>query len=138
LSIPADQIDENAISRAIHAAQLEQFVSNLPEGLDTMVGERGIRLSGGQRQRIGMARALYHDPPVLVLDEAISSLDTATERNVMEAVRSLKGSKTLFIVAHRVSPLRTATICSGSNKGVWYQKGKWRWCWEMFQRCRQK
>ncbi len=101
--LPADQIDEVAVWRAIHAAQLEQFVNDLPQGLDTVVGERGIRLSGGQRQRIGIARALYHDPPVLVMDEATSSLDIATERGFMEAVCSLQGKKTLLIVAHRLS-----------------------------------
>lgn len=101
--LPADQIDESAVWRAIHAAQLEQFVNDLPQGLDTLVGERGIRLSGGQRQRIGIARALYYDPPVLVLDEATSSLDTITERGVMNAVRALRGDKTLLIVAHRLS-----------------------------------
>jgi ABC-type bacteriocin/lantibiotic exporter with double-glycine peptidase domain len=73
LGIPFGQIDENAISCANHAEQVEQFVSNLPVGLDTMVGERGICLSGGQRQRISMVRAVYHDPPVLVPDEATSS-----------------------------------------------------------------
>ena len=72
-------------------------------GLDTLVGERGIRLSGGQRQRIGIARALYHDPAVLVLDEATSSLDATTEREVMQAVRALQGTKTILIVAHRLS-----------------------------------
>ena len=96
-------IDEAAVQRAIHAAQLQDFLSSLPEGLDTLVGERGIRLSGGQRQRIGIARALYHDPNVLVLDEATSSLDTDTERGVMEAVRALQGAKTILIVAHRLS-----------------------------------
>ncbi|MFZ5875356.1 MAG: ABC transporter ATP-binding protein [Nitrospirota bacterium] len=101
--LSADQIDEVAVWRAIRAAQLEQFVHDLPQGLDTMVGERGIRLSGGQRQRIGIARALYLDPPVLVLDEATSSLDIATERGFMEAIRSLHGKKTLLIVAHRLS-----------------------------------
>jgi len=101
--VPAGQIDETAVRRAIRAAQLEQFVSELPQGLDTLVGERGIRLSGGQRQRIGIARALYHDPKVLVLDEATSSLDTVTESGVMDAVRSLRGGKTLIIVAHRLS-----------------------------------
>ena len=101
--LPNDQIDEAAVWRAILAAQLEQFVNDLPQGLDTLVGERGIRLSGGQRQRIGIARALYHDPQVLVLDEATSSLDTATEQDVMAAVRVLQGDKTILIVAHRLS-----------------------------------
>ncbi len=101
--LPTDQIDEAAIWRAIYSAQLEQFVKELPLGLDTLVGERGVRLSGGQRQRIGIARALYHDPAVLVLDEASSALDTATESAVMDAVRALHGHKTLIIVAHRLS-----------------------------------
>lgn len=97
------QIDEAAVWSAIRAAQMEEFVHSLPQGLDTLVGERGVRLSGGQRQRIGIARALYHDPAVLVLDEATSSLDTATERGVMQAVRALQGTKTILIVAHRLS-----------------------------------
>jgi ABC-type multidrug transport system fused ATPase/permease subunit len=103
--LPTDQIDEAAIWRAIYSAQLEQFVKELPLGLDTLVGERGVRLSGGQRQRIGIARALYHDPAVLVLDEATSALDTATESAVMDAVRALHGHKTLIIVAHRLSTI---------------------------------
>ena len=98
-----EQIDAAAVQRAIQAAQLEEFVASLPNGLETFVGERGIRLSGGQRQRIGIARALYHDPVVLVLDEATSSLDTATEHGVMQAVTALQGSKTILIVAHRLS-----------------------------------
>ncbi len=101
--LPNDQIDDTAVVRAIKAAQLEEFVLSLPDGLETIVGERGIRLSGGQRQRIGIARALYHDPKVLVLDEATSSLDTATEREVMQAVRAMHGAKTILIVAHRLS-----------------------------------
>lgn len=106
--LPSAQIDDAGVWRAIRAAQLEEFVCSLPEGLDTIVGERGVRLSGGQRQRIGIARALYHDPAVLVLDEATSSLDMATERGVMDAVRALRGSKTVVIVAHRLS---TVEIC---------------------------
>lgn len=97
-----DHIDKDAVWRAIRAAQLEGFVKDLPQGLETVVGERGVKLSGGQRQRIGIARALYHDPGVLVLDEATSSLDTDTEREVMQAVRTLQG-KTILIVAHRFS-----------------------------------
>lgn len=101
--LPDEQIDDAAVNRAIKAAQLDEFVASLPEGLENIVGERGVRLSGGQRQRIGIARALYHDPPVLVLDEATSALDTATERGVMQAVTALHGSKTILIVAHRLS-----------------------------------
>lgn len=101
--LPDDQIDEAAVRRAISAAQLNEFVVQQPEGLGTIVGERGVRLSGGQRQRIGIARALYHDPSILVLDEATSSLDTAIERGVMEAVTALHGAKTILIVAHRLS-----------------------------------
>jgi ABC-type multidrug transport system fused ATPase/permease subunit len=97
------EIDGEAVTRAIKAAQLDEFVASLPAGLETMVGERGVRVSGGQLQRIGIARALYHDPEVLILDEATSSLDAATERGVMAAVRTLRGRKTLIIVAHRLS-----------------------------------
>jgi ABC-type multidrug transport system fused ATPase/permease subunit len=101
--LPNEQIDDVAVQKAIKAAQLEEFVATLPEGLETVVGERGVRLSGGQRQRIGIARALYHDPSVLVLDEATSALDTATESGVMKAVNALQGSKTIIMVAHRLS-----------------------------------
>lgn len=107
--IPSDQIDEGAVARAVQAAQLDTFVENQPHGLDTVVGERGVRLSGGQLQRIGIARALYHDPSVLVLDEATSALDTLTEKGVMDSVEALQGSKTLLIVAHRLS---TVEHCS--------------------------
>lgn len=101
--ISDEEIDENRIERALELSQLSSFVSQLPEGLETIVGERGVRLSGGQRQRIGIARALYHDPPVLVLDEATSSLDTNTEAGVMDAVQKMHGNKTIIIVAHRLS-----------------------------------
>ena len=101
--LPDKQINNAAVQRAIRAAQLEEFVESLPNGLETFVGERGIRLSGGQRQRIGIARSIYHDPTVLVLDEATSSLDTETERGVMQAITALQGIKTVLIVAHRLS-----------------------------------
>jgi ABC-type multidrug transport system fused ATPase/permease subunit len=106
--VPNDQIDAAAVDRAIKSAQLDEFVANLPNGLDTIVGERGVRISGGQRQRIGIARALYHDPPVLVLDEATSALNGEIERDVMAAVGALRGSKTILIVAHRLS---TVEMC---------------------------
>jgi ABC-type multidrug transport system fused ATPase/permease subunit len=101
--LPKSEIDDAAVDAAIRAAQLEEFVKTLPLGLETVVGERGVRLSGGQRQRIGIARALYHNPDVLVLDEATSSLDMETEHSVMQAVQALQGEKTVIIVAHRLS-----------------------------------
>lgn len=101
--LPDDQIDDAAVLRAIKAAQLEEFFKSLPLGMETLVGERGVRLSGGQRQRIGIARALYHDPAILVLDEATSALDMATEKGVMEAINALHGDKTMLIIAHRLS-----------------------------------
>jgi ATP-binding cassette, subfamily B, bacterial PglK len=103
--VTEDSIDDGAVHRALAAARLADFVAGLPDGVETVVGERGARLSGGQRQRIGIARALYHNPELLVLDEATSSLDADTERAVMEAVEALHGVKTLVIVAHRLSTL---------------------------------
>lgn len=105
LGVAADKIDDAAVDLALHAAQLGPWVASLPSGLDTPVGERGVRLSGGQRQRVGIARALYHNPEVLVLDEATSALDSATETDVMEAVAALRGDKTIVMVAHRLSTL---------------------------------
>lgn len=101
-----DEIDEDAVLTAIKQAQLEDFVDGLTEGLDTVLGEHGARLSGGQQQRIGIARALYHDPEVLVLDEATSSLDTETEQEITAAINNLRGIKTLVIIAHRLSTVR--------------------------------
>jgi len=98
-----DQIDSQAVEDALKAAQLESFVKDLPEGINTVVGERGVRLSGGQRQRIGIARALYHDPSVLVLDEATSALDNETEKDVMQSINALHGTKTIVMIAHRLS-----------------------------------
>jgi ABC-type multidrug transport system fused ATPase/permease subunit len=103
--IPENEIDEDAIIQSLKAAQLENFVNELPEKIETLVGERGVRLSGGQRQRIGIARALYRDPDILVLDEATSALDSTTEKEVMNAVNALRGRKTIIIVAHRLSTL---------------------------------
>lgn len=122
--LPNDQIDEASVWRAVRSAQLEQFVNELPLGLDTVVGERGVRLSGGQRQRIGIARALYHDPQVLVLDEATSSLDTATERDVMDAVRALHGDKTILIVAHRLSTVEHCDRLFRLEKGEIVAEGE--------------
>ena len=105
--VPAEEIDHAAVERAARIAELHDFVlENLPEGYDTMVGERGVRLSGGQRQRIGIARALYHDPAVLILDEATSALDNLTERAVMDAVHNLGRAKTIIMIAHRLTTVR--------------------------------
>jgi len=103
-------VDEDRVWRALEQAQLADFVRTLPDGLNTTAGERGVRLSGGQRQRIGIARALYNDPPILVLDEATSSLDNDTEKAVMDAVRSLQGEKTIIIIAHRLSTIEHCDI----------------------------
>ncbi len=104
--IKKSDIDEERLSRAITDSQLNEFVESLEDGLDTEVGERGVRLSGGQRQRIGIARALYGDPEVLILDEATSALDNDTEAAIMEAVDNLSGKKTLIIIAHRLSTIK--------------------------------
>lgn len=104
--IDEKDIDEERVWQALEEAQLADYIRKQPEGLDTMVGERGVRLSGGQRQRIAIARALYDNPQILVLDEATSALDNETETAVMEAIDSLQGSKTMIIVAHRLSTIR--------------------------------
>lgn len=103
--IPEEEIDENRIWEVLKEAQLDEFVRSLPEGIETGIGERGIRLSGGQRQRISIARALYEDPEVLVLDEATSALDGDTEQAIMDSVNSLHGRKTLIIIAHRLQTI---------------------------------
>lgn len=105
-----EEIDDEAIMSALKKAQLWDFVDDLPDGLDTFVGDRGVRLSGGQRQRIGIARALYHDPEILVLDEATSALDSETETAVMQAIESLQGMKTMLIIAHRLTTIKNADI----------------------------
>ena len=123
-AIPDDKISNQSVDEAIKNANLDEFVRSLPKGLETMVGERGVRLSGGQRQRIGIARALYHKPNILVLDEATSSLDTDTEKEIMEGIFKLKKNKTVLIVAHRLS---TVSICDELfklDKGKIIQKGK--------------
>lgn len=101
--VPDEHIDYERLYRAVAAAQLTELIERLPEGVKTHVGERGLRLSGGQRQRIGIARALYHEREILVLDEATSALDNETEYLVSEAIKSLAGTKTMIIIAHRLS-----------------------------------
>jgi ATP-binding cassette subfamily B protein len=104
--VPANEIDHGRAVRACKEAELEDMIAGLPEGLNTMIGERGVRLSGGQRQRIGIARALYKQASVLVLDEATSALDDATEAGIMDSIRKLGRSYTVLMIAHRTTTLR--------------------------------
>ncbi len=108
--IADDEIDDARIWEALGEAQLADFVRGLPEGLDTTIGDRGVRISGGQRQRLGIARALYHNPEILVFDEATSALDNETEAAVMEAINSFHGRKTMVIIAHRLNTIEKCDI----------------------------
>lgn len=104
--IPGARVDERRVQAAVQVAQLQEFVARLPNGLETRVGERGLRLSGGQRQRVVIARALYHEPQVLVFDEATSALDSQTEREIARAIDALRGTITLVVIAHRLTTVR--------------------------------
>lgn len=106
LGLDEDEIDRERVIRAARLARIHEYVAGLPEGYDTIVGERGVRLSGGQRQRIGIARALYDDPPLLVLDEGTSALDGVTEGEVARGVAELRPAKTILWVAHRLATVR--------------------------------
>lgn len=115
--VPDEEMDEERIWEVLKEAQLDEFVRSLPEGLETGIGERGIRLSGGQRQRIGIARALYNDPEVLILDEATSALDNDTEAAIMESINRLQGKKTLLIIAHRLQTIEKCDIVYRVDNG---------------------
>ena len=121
--LPEQDIDEGKIKQTILAAQLEEYIETLPDGIETSLGERGVRMSGGQRQRIGIARALYHGPDVLVLDEATSSLDNETESEVMAAIEMMRGEKTIIIVAHRLSTVKNTDRLINLEKGVLIKEG---------------
>ena len=108
--LPDEAINEDRIWEVLKEAQLDEFIKTLPEGLDTSIGERGIRLSGGQRQRIGIARSLYNDPDVLIMDEATSALDNDTEAAIIESINRLHGKKTLVIIAHRLQTIENCDI----------------------------
>lgn len=108
--IDADKIDDERVWEALEEAQLKQFVEELPEKLDTTIGDRGVRISGGQRQRLGIARALYYNPEILVFDEATSALDADTEAAVMEAINSFHGKKTMVIIAHRLNTIEKCDV----------------------------
>ena len=118
LGVPDRDIDDGRVRRVVAMAQLEHFVDDLPDGLDARLGERGIRLSGGERQRVAIARALYHDPHLIVFDEATSSLDMETEAAVMRSIDRLHGVKTTIVVAHRLSTVRHCA------RIVWLRAGR--------------
>lgn len=104
--LPSDAIDDDSVRQAASMAHLDELIAELPDGLETRVGERGVQLSGGQRQRIGIARALYHDADVLVLDEATSALDGITEKLIMDAIHAFSGKKTIIMIAHRLATVK--------------------------------
>ncbi len=108
--IDGDKIDDRRIWEVLEEAQLKEFVEELPEGLDTTIGDRGVRISGGQRQRLGIARALYHNPEILVFDEATSALDNDTEKAVMDAINNFHGRKTMVIIAHRLNTIAKCDV----------------------------
>ena len=111
------EIDESKLNNAIKLSQLDEFINTLPDGVNSSVGESGVRISGGQRQRIGIARALYKNPDLLVLDEATSALDNETEKNVMDSINNLKGNMTIIIIAHRLTTVKDCDVIVELDKG---------------------
>ena len=112
-----EPLDEDRLEDVIERAQLSDLIADLPDGLDTDAGERGMRLSGGQRQRVGIARALYRNPSLLVLDEATSALDNVTERRITETIAGLHGDVTVVVVAHRLSTVRQCDALAFMEQG---------------------
>ncbi len=123
--IPQQDIDDQKIWNVLKDARLDEFIRTLPNGLETIVGEQGVRFSGGQRQRIAIARALYHDPEILILDEATSALDNETEAEVMHAIDGLHGRKTMIVIAHRLTTIQNCDkVYEVKNGNVYLQKTK--------------
>lgn len=122
--IPEGQIDDTMVWNALEMAQLADFVRKQPNGLDTCVGERGVKFSGGQRQRVAIARALYLNPEILILDEATAALDNETERTLMEAIESLQGQKTLIVVAHRLTTIQKCDYVYEVSEGKIVERDK--------------
>ena len=124
--IPTNQVNHAAVIRAAKIAELHEFIkSDLKDGYDTTVGERGVRLSGGQRQRIGIARAMYHNPDILIMDEATSALDNLTEQAVMSAIKKLSKEKTIIMIAHRLSTMKNCDTIFLFEKGKMINQGKY-------------
>jgi HlyD family secretion protein len=121
--LPPEAIDEDKVNRAATMAHLDELLAELPQGLETTVGERGVQLSGGQRQRIGIARALYHDAEVLVLDEATSALDGITEKLIMDAIHDFSGKKTIIMIAHRLATVKACDKVFLIDKGSVVDQG---------------
>ena len=123
--LPEEEVSMKKVNNAVRMAQLEEFINELPHGLNTIVGELGVRLSGGQRQRIGIARALYNDPELLIMDEATSSLDNETERAFMESIESLSGKRTIIIIAHRLTTVEKVDTIFFMSKGQLIASGSY-------------
>jgi ATP-binding cassette subfamily C protein len=123
--MPDHEIDNDKVWQALKLAHLDTLVHELPEGLETQIGERGVRFSGGQRQRIGIARALYHDPKILVMDEATSALDNITERSIVQEIEALKGNRTIIVIAHRLTTVMNCDTIYFMDKGLIVDSGSY-------------
>jgi ATP-binding cassette subfamily C protein len=123
--LPEAEIDDANVAKAVKLAQLGDLVTQLPNGLETIIGEDGTRLSGGQRQRVGIARALYHDPEVLVMDEATSALDNITEKHITSAIEALRGDRTIIMIAHRLTTVKNCDMLYFMEEGRIIQEGSY-------------
>lgn len=124
--VKEDYIDYDQVMTVLEISQLDELICSLPNGIETVIGERGVKLSGGQRQRIGIARALYHNPQILVMDEATAALDNATEKAFMKAINNLKGEKTLIMIAHRLSTVKDCDIIYFMENGEIIDSGSYK------------